>query len=47
MQHGVTARRKRNERRKAEYFELKKQAKSNPALIKKDELGASKRTKSF
>ncbi len=30
MQHGVTARRKRNERRKAEYFELKQQVKSNP-----------------
>ena len=35
MQHGVTARRKRNERRKAEYFDLKQKAKSNPAYIKK------------
>ena len=35
MQHGVTARRKRNERRKSEYFDLKQKAKSNPAYIKK------------
>lgn len=47
MQHGVTARRKRNERRKAEYFELKKQAKSNPALIKKMSLELQREQKAF
>ena len=35
MQHGVTARRKRNERRKSEYFDLKQKARSNPAAIRK------------
>ncbi|QKF82382.1 ribosomal protection-like ABC-F family protein [Halarcobacter ebronensis] len=47
MQHGVTARRKRNERRKAEYFDLKKKAKSNPALIKKMSLELQREQKSF
>jgi ATP-binding cassette subfamily F protein uup len=47
MQHGVTARRKRNERRKSEYFELKKKAKSNPALIKKMSLELQREQKSF
>ncbi len=40
------ARRKRNER-KAEYFDLKQKAKSNPAYIKKIRYRASKRQKSF
>lgn len=47
MQHGVTARRKRNERRKAEYFELKKKAKTNPAAIKKMSLELQREQKSF
>ncbi|AXH10104.1 ABC transporter ATP-binding protein [Malaciobacter halophilus] len=47
MQRGVTARRKRNERRKAEYFELKKKAKSNPAQIKKMSLELQREQKSF
>lgn len=38
LQRGVTARRKRNERRKAELMELRKNAKSNPALIRKIKL---------
>ncbi|RXJ88987.1 ABC transporter ATP-binding protein [Arcobacter sp. CECT 8983] len=47
MQRGVTARRKRNERRKAEYFDLKKKAKSNPAAIKKMSLELQREQKSF
>jgi len=47
MQHGVTARRKRNERRKAEYFELKKQVKSNPSKIKKMTVDLEREQKSF
>lgn len=47
MQRGVTARRKRNERRKAEYFDLKKQAKSNPAQIRKMSLELQREQKSF
>ncbi|OCL82149.1 ribosomal protection-like ABC-F family protein [Arcobacter porcinus] len=47
MQHGVTARRKRNERRKAEYFDLKQKAKSNPAAIKKMSLELQREQKSF
>eukprot|EP01029_Cantina_marsupialis_P010445 TRINITY_DN238258_c0_g1_i1.p1 TRINITY_DN238258_c0_g1~~TRINITY_DN238258_c0_g1_i1.p1 ORF type:complete len:663 (-),score=126.82 TRINITY_DN238258_c0_g1_i1:14-2002(-) len=47
MQRGVTARRKRNERRKAEYFELKKKAKSNPAAIKKMSVELQREQKSF
>lgn len=47
MQRGVTARRKRNERRKAEYFELKKKAKSNPAQINKMKLELQREQKSF
>ena len=47
MQHGVTARRKRNERRKAEYFELKKQVKSNPGKIKKMTLELEREQKAF
>lgn len=47
MQHGVTARRKRNERRKAEYFELKKAVKSNPGKIKKMTVELQREQKSF
>ncbi|WP_141048072.1 ribosomal protection-like ABC-F family protein [Aliarcobacter cryaerophilus] len=47
MQHGVTARRKRNERRKAEYFDLKQKAKSNPAYIKKMNIELQREQKSF
>ncbi|WP_428026766.1 ribosomal protection-like ABC-F family protein [Arcobacter sp.] len=47
MQHGVTARRKRNERRKAEYFDLKKKAKSNPGLIKKMSVELQREQKAF
>lgn len=47
MQHGVTARRKRNERRKAEYLELKQKAKTNPALIRKMSLELQREQKSF
>jgi ATP-binding cassette subfamily F protein uup len=47
MQRGVTARRKRNERRKAEYFDLKKKAKSNPAQIKRMSLELQREQKAF
>lgn len=47
MQRGVTARRKRNERRKSEYFDLKKQARSNPAQIRKMTLELQREQKSF
>ena len=47
MQRGVTARRKRNERRKSEYFDLKKKAKTNPALIRKMSLELQREQKSF
>ena len=47
MQHGVTARRKRNERRKAEYFDLKQKAKTNPAAIKKMSIELQREQKSF
>ncbi len=47
MQHGVTARRKRSERRKAEYFDLKQKAKSNPAYIKKMSIELQREQKSF
>ncbi|XPV69791.1 MAG: ribosomal protection-like ABC-F family protein [Halarcobacter sp.] len=47
MQRGVTARRKRNERRKSEYFDLKKQAKSNPAVIRKMSLELQREQKAF
>ncbi len=47
MQRGVTARRKRNERRKAQYLDLKKQAKSNPSIIKKMSLELQREQKSF
>ncbi|MGM0519683.1 MAG: ribosomal protection-like ABC-F family protein [Campylobacterota bacterium] len=47
MQRGVTARRKRNERRKAEYLSLKEEAKTNPSLIKKMSLELEREQKSF
>jgi len=47
MQRGVTARRKRNERRKSEYFELKKKAKSNPAAIRRMSVELQREQKSF
>ena len=47
MQRGVTARRKRNERRKSEYFELKKKAKTNPSAIRKMSLELQREQKSF
>ena len=47
MQHGVTARRKRNERRKAEYFDLKKKVKSNPGKIKKMTLDLQREQRAF
>ena len=47
MQHGVTARRKRNEKRKSEYFDLKKKVKSNPSAIKKMSVELQREQKSF
>lgn len=47
MQRGVTARRKRNERRKSEYLELKQKAKSNPAAIRKMSLELQREQKAF
>ena len=47
MQHGVTARRKRNERRKAQYLELKQQVKTNPAQIRKMTLELQREQRSF
>lgn len=47
MQHGVTARRKRNELRKENYFKLKEQVKKNPAKIKKMSLELDREKKSF
>jgi len=47
MQRGVTARRKRNERRKSEYLDLKKQVKSNPSLIRKMSVELQREQKSF
>ena len=47
MQHGVTARRKRNELRKENYFKLKEQVKKNPAKINKMKLELDREKKSF
>jgi ATP-binding cassette subfamily F protein uup len=47
MQHGVTARRKRNVLRKENYFALKEQVKSNPAKINKMKLDIQREQKSF
>jgi len=47
MQHGVTARRKRNVLRKENYFALKEQVKTNPAKINKMKLDIEREQKSF
>ncbi|VAY86770.1 COG0488: ATPase components of ABC transporters with duplicated ATPase domains [hydrothermal vent metagenome] len=47
MQHGVSARRKRNVLRKDNYFELKEKVKSNPARIRKMSLELQREAKSF
>ena len=47
MQHGVTARRKRNVLRKDNYFALKERVKSNPAKINKMKLDIEREQKSF
>ena len=47
MQHGVTARRKRNVLRKDNYFALKEQVKTNPAKINKMRLDIEREQKSF
>ena len=47
MQRGVTARRKRNELRKENYFKLKEQVKSNPGRIKKMTLELQREQKAF
>ncbi|MCK5110235.1 MAG: ABC-F family ATP-binding cassette domain-containing protein [Arcobacteraceae bacterium] len=47
MQHGVTARRKRNVLRKDNYFDLKDRVKSNPARIRKMSLDLQREAKSF
>jgi ATP-binding cassette subfamily F protein uup len=47
MQHGVTARRKRNVLRKDNYFALKDKVKSNPARIRKMSLELQREAKSF
>lgn len=47
MQRGVTARRKRNERRKSEYLDLKQKAKSNPAAIRKMSIELEREQKAF
>ena len=47
MQHGVTARRKRNVLRKDNYFALKEKVKTNPAKINKMKLEIEREQKSF
>jgi len=47
MQHGISARRKRNELRKANYYKLKEQVKKNPALINKIKLELDREIKPF
>jgi len=47
MQNGVSARRKRNERRKAQYLELKQKVKINPSVIKKMTLELQREQTSF
>ncbi len=47
MQRGVTARRKRNERRKSQYLDIKQKVKSNPAQIRKMSLDLQREQKSF
>lgn len=47
LAHGISARRKRNERRKAELFELRDAAKKNPAQIRKMRVELQREQKSF
>ncbi|MCI0500826.1 MAG: ABC-F family ATP-binding cassette domain-containing protein [Epsilonproteobacteria bacterium] len=47
MQHGVTARRKRNELRKDNYFKLKEDVKKNPGKINKMKLELDREKKAF
>ncbi|MDY0328465.1 MAG: ABC-F family ATP-binding cassette domain-containing protein [Arcobacteraceae bacterium] len=47
MQHGISARRKRNERRKSEYLQLKETVKTNPAQINKIRLQLQREQRSF
>ena len=47
MQHGITARRKRNELRKENYFKLKEEVKKNPAKINRMKLQLDREKKSF
>jgi ATP-binding cassette subfamily F protein uup len=47
MQHGISARRKRNELRKDNYFKLKEQVKTNPSKINKMKLDLQREQKSF
>jgi len=47
LAHGISARRKRNERRKGELFELRDKAKTNPALIHKMKVELQREQKAF
>lgn len=47
MQHGVTARRKRNELRKDNYFKLKEEVKKNPSKINKLRIELDREKKAF
>jgi ATP-binding cassette subfamily F protein uup len=47
MQHGVTARRKRNELRKDNYFKLKEDVKKNPGKIQRMKLELDREKKAF
>jgi ATP-binding cassette subfamily F protein uup len=47
MQHGISARRKRNELRKDNYFKLKEEVKKNPGKINKMKLDLEREQKSF
>jgi ATP-binding cassette subfamily F protein uup len=47
MQHGVSARRKRNELRKENYFKLKDEIKKNPSKIKKMRIELDREKKAF
>jgi ATP-binding cassette subfamily F protein uup len=47
MQHGISARRKRNERRKSEYLALKEKIKTNPAQINKMRLELQREQRVF
>jgi ATP-binding cassette subfamily F protein uup len=47
LAHGISARRKRNERRKSELFELRDKAKTNPSLIHKMKVELQREQKAF